>query len=198
MPTWTTTDALAYAVYRGATAPPTPTGREGNSAIVEYRDLVLSTLAGTSWVAGFAHHFTATDLATPPTSMVNRLATAAPNELVIHDTASGRTSNWPATFVTVNASAKWASITAEVPLVSGFVGAAGIVGSTLDYPAGTLIGDLVVGVGWRYLGGGNPAAPGDWTQILNRSDAGTGQSTTVSYIFSPVNAFGPQIVTLMP
>jgi hypothetical protein len=168
--TWSNTDALAVITFRGATDAALLSYQDSSgSATVRYLAGTLSTLAGTSWLTAHAVHAVATTLSAAPAGMVNRFASAAPKAVVAHSTAAGRTSNWPTTDVTVDLAGVWGTRVIEVKNVSAYIGATGVTGDpalplTLDYPAGSTAGDLVVVTAWRFAAGG-PVWPSGWTSL---------------------------------
>lgn len=126
--TWTTATGLVCHVYRGVTqskgvtVPKAGIGgvatATGSSAILSYQSLnsILKATGGSSWIVAFAGHVTATNVALPPTNLVNR----ADGLSIAGFDSSGGTKAWPTTAVTVNASSGWATVTLE--LLSDLVG----------------------------------------------------------------------------
>jgi hypothetical protein len=113
--TWANATELEVQVYRGQNA--SPIGANGSTVgtstnIISYPALTLNVTNGTSWVAGFAGHQSASaaSMAVAPTGMTNRTAIIG---IAGHDTNSG-VSTWTAKTVTVSTSASYLSRTLEI------------------------------------------------------------------------------------
>lgn len=167
-----------------------------SSAVLGFTGITLTTLSGANWVCAVAIHQTATDLATPPAGMVNRLTIPSPM-IATHDTNGGRTSNWPTTNVPVNASSNWVATVIEVPAVTAFVGSSAANGPVVNYPPGTRVGDLCIAVSLKLNSGESIGGAVGWTGITSGGDGG-GRGINIQSRLSPVNGFVPQISHLVP
>jgi hypothetical protein len=119
--TWTNASSLACIVYRGVATNKTPIGAvangNGSSATLSFTTPAMKA-RGTSWVAGFAGHVSATNVATAPAGMTLECGTGV-TSLGGSDT-NGPTANFPTTTLGVNASAGWETFTAEIMAEQGF------------------------------------------------------------------------------
>lgn len=110
--TWTNATELICAVYRGTKRPGAQASTSGSGTSISYPALTgMTRTDGTSWVAGFAGHRTATNVELNPSGMTNR--TSIGTEAANHDT-NGTVSSWSLQLVTVNASSAWRSRVVEL------------------------------------------------------------------------------------
>ena len=116
--TWANATSVAVLIYRNAGLGGWASTRSaGSSVTTSYGTLTMASAAGTSWVAGFGGHTTATDVGgTAPTGMTMRTATA---DVAAFDTGAG-VASWSAQTATVNANSGWVTYTLEIlPVPSG-------------------------------------------------------------------------------
>jgi len=116
--TWANATSVAVLIYRNAGLGGwAKTRSAGSSVTTSYGTLTMANGAGTSWVAGFGGHTTATDVGgTAPTGMTMRTATA---DVAAFDTGAG-VASWSAQTATVNANSGWVTYTLEIlPVPSG-------------------------------------------------------------------------------
>jgi hypothetical protein len=109
--TWTSATELIAVVYRGTKRPGGNNNAGSTGTSISYPALSMQRTDGTSWVAGFAGHRTATNVEGSPSGMTNR--TSAGTEVANHDT-NATVSSWSAQSVTVNASSGWRARTVEL------------------------------------------------------------------------------------
>lgn len=160
--TWTSATELAVQIYRGHAGVGIWGGSGAVSSIITYPLISLTVTDGTSWVAGFAAHRSATNVEGPPWGMTNK--TSAGSEIAGHDT-NGGVASWPLSTVVVGASSGWLSWVVEIKAATtstalSYVGSA-TGKNTLTMPAHQ-VGDLLMMFAYRDGNVTAPTVPTGW------------------------------------
>lgn len=177
--TWTSATELAVQVYRGHAGVGIWGGNGAVSNSINYPAISLTVTDGTSWVAGFAGHRSATNVEGSPSGMSNR--TSAGTEIAGHDT-NGGVASWSSANVGVSASSGWLSWVVEVKsattssALSYISSATGI--TSLTMPSHQ-IGDLLVMFVYRDGSTTSPAIPAGWYVWGANNGANTNTSVGV-------------------
>lgn len=109
--TWLNATSVSWAIYRHVSALGTAVAAGAQSATMSYTGLTLGVTDGTSWVAGFGGHRSATNVgAVNPGTLV---AQASANDVAVFDTNGGVTSFATGT-ASVSATSGWRTYTVEL------------------------------------------------------------------------------------
>lgn len=175
--TWTSATEVAVQIYRGHAGIGIWGGSGAVSSIISYPAISLTVADGSSWVAGFAAHRSATNVEGNPWGMVNR--TSAGSEIAGHDT-NGGVSSWPLSTVVVGASSGWLSWVVEIkaattssPSVSYVASATGV--TSLTMPAHQ-VGDLLMMFAYRENSNTAATVPTGWRVWGTAAGASTNSS----------------------
>lgn len=111
--TWSSTQNISVQVFRNHNGIGAWDIGTGNSSTMNYPAITLTQTNGSSWVAAFGGHNSASNVEQPPTGMVNYSFAGSTAEIAAHNT-NGGVPSWSSQNVSVNTSLSWKTAVVEV------------------------------------------------------------------------------------
>lgn len=184
---WGAATEIAVQVFRGAEGIGAWEGNGTVSSTINYPTISMEVTNGSSWVAGFAAHRSASNVEQAPTGMTNQ--TSAGTEIAAHNTNGGVTS-WSSQNVSVNTSSGWRSWSIEIKARSDsknltYVGSA--TGTTSFTMPSHNAGDLLVVFAYRDGNNTAPTVPSGWS-VWGAASGGTSNSSVGAYKIAKTNS----------